>query len=447
MLDVMTTTYWQLRRVFAAAVLTAAVPGAGCAGSTGSTGETPQEGPSGARGSSVPLLPSLPPGVDYVAMRAAGDASASFGGRDDPQTRGLLLREMGARCSGQCGQKLAAELEGFNNRNALIVVKGETVARVEDGPTLIATFGPIDSPSKAGLLAWLTGYQLEGFVATDGSVAAPVAVVGAEFEVSTLSYQSCTPPPGTQEEQDVEWRDVMRITRDGSISSKERTVLRRGTLQPCMPLGRRPEGFCVRSPRTGARGWLTAAVSLEAASVPAFERLAGELAHHGAPRSLVRRAAAAARDERRHARALESLLGASVAPPVFAPATPRPLEAVATDNAVEGCVHETFAAAVATFQAQAAASTRVREVFAEIAADETRHAALAADAHRWFLSRLSPRAANRVRRARLAAVEALSGDVGRVSRVSTAAQRSLGLPTPAAERRLFGAVESALRTA
>ncbi|MBA3392541.1 MAG: hypothetical protein H0T89_07855, partial [Deltaproteobacteria bacterium] len=67
--------------------------------------------------------------------------------------------------------------------------------------------------------------------------------------------------------------------------------------------GRRPPGFALAAPRDAdpiARFYAEAA-QLEAASVDAFEMLADELAHHGAPAALIERTRAAARDELRHA--------------------------------------------------------------------------------------------------------------------------------------------------
>ncbi|HXI59093.1 MAG TPA: hypothetical protein VNO55_23660, partial [Polyangia bacterium] len=67
--------------------------------------------------------------------------------------------------------------------------------------------------------------------------------------------------------------------------------------------GRRPEGLvpCGRAAGDADIGrWLAQVAALEAASVPAFGRLASELDAHGAPGHLVRAARAAQIDETRH---------------------------------------------------------------------------------------------------------------------------------------------------
>lgn len=106
--------------------------------------------------------------------------------------------------------------------------------------------------------------------------------------------------------------------------------------------GRRPEGL-VR-PGRGMRpdselgAFFALKAHLEAASVPAFERLAQELEEHGAPALLVRRARRSAQEEVRHARAMEALAlrhGASIPEVVVEPFRPRSLEAMALENAVE----------------------------------------------------------------------------------------------------------------
>ena len=87
--------------------------------------------------------------------------------------------------------------------------------------------------------------------------------------------------------------------------------------------------------------------ALEAASVPAFERLSAELALHGAPSALVARALEARDDERRHAAlvvALARRYGAERGAVRRSALPLRSLRAVAEENGVEGCVHETFAA-------------------------------------------------------------------------------------------------------
>lgn len=155
--------------------------------------------------------------------------------------------------------------------------------------------------------------------------------------------------------------------------------------------------------------WLARAAWEEAASVGAFRRLARELARHGGPPGLVARARDAARDEIRHARAMRRLAGVAVAP-AFDPPAERTLAAIAVENAVEGCVRETWAALVGLHQARAAAPP-LRPLFACIAGDETRHGQWSWDLDAWARTRLGVHDRRAVDRARRAAADSLIAGV------------------------------------
>jgi hypothetical protein len=105
------------------------------------------------------------------------------------------------------------------------------------------------------------------------------------------------------------------------------------------------------------------------------------------------------------------------------------------DNAVAGCVGETFAALLATWQATHAADPRVRRTMQRIALDETRHAALAWEIFHWGAPRLAAHERARVDRAFDTAVARL---VRGGPSVGDEARAIAGHPTPAAERRLAG---------
>ncbi len=157
---------------------------------------------------------------------------------------------------------------------------------------------------------------------------------------------------------------------------------------------------------------LAAMAHLEAASVLAFEELAAWLDAHQAPASLVQRCRAAADDERHHTRWLTRLAQErGVAVPVPTATGGRdasPLE-VAIHNAVEGCVHESFAALMAAVRAQRAADPRLRGVFAKITADEIRHGQLAWDLHAWLRGLLTEGETRAVDAAQRRALDALPG--------------------------------------
>jgi hypothetical protein len=124
---------------------------------------------------------------------------------------------------------------------------------------------------------------------------------------------------------------------------------------------------------------------------------------------------------------------------------PRRLEAIARENAVEGCVREAFGAVVAAFQARHAASGVVRRSMRGVARDEARHAALAFAVDRWIGGRLSDAARARVARARRKALGSLRRELR--GEGSGAIFEALGLPTGTHARALLDALTRALSEA
>ena len=150
---------------------------------------------------------------------------------------------------------------------------------------------------------------------------------------------------------------------------------------------------------------------LEDASVIAFRRLRADLTKLGAPSHLVGSARSAEQDEIRHARMVGSLARRYGVEPVRAMEETQPaltLEALAMENAMEGCVRETYGAAAVTWQAQHARDPQLKSVAARIAVDETRHAELAWAIAAWADTRLSSAARLEVARARRNAADELS---------------------------------------
>jgi len=163
-----------------------------------------------------------------------------------------------------------------------------------------------------------------------------------------------------------------------------------------------------------AGDFLADAARLEAASIDAFEIVAKELEAFGAPADLVSRARVAARQERRHARVVAALAarrGASPRAPTKVTHRTRDLRAFAIENAVEGCVRETYGAALATFQAARASAKDVRDAMRTIARDESSHAALSFAIDAWLETRLSPSDRRDVHEARGKAIDALASHV------------------------------------
>jgi hypothetical protein len=201
----------------------------------------------------------------------------------------------------------------------------------------------------------------------------------------------------------------------------------------CGSVGRRPDGLVEPAPVPASDpvgAWFAEVAHLEAASITAFRRLRRELQTHGAPRRLVHAAARSARDEVRHARTMTRLARRHGASParvqVDAPPPSRSLEALARENAVEGCVRETFGALVALRQSLAARDPELRRDLARVARDETRHAALARQIAKWVAPRLSAEERARVAEATRDAVAALRCEA---AQTPEALAHTLGLPT------------------
>jgi rubrerythrin len=154
---------------------------------------------------------------------------------------------------------------------------------------------------------------------------------------------------------------------------------------------------------------LAAFAALEEASVRAFDELAEQLESWGAPEQFITRCKAAAKDEVRHFELLSTLArdGGASLPESSYDEVSQTLFEVALHNAVEGCVGETWSAYLAHCWARRSESRDLRQVFAQIAEDETRHAQLSWDLHEWFVSKLSPARAKAVEDARRTALTEL----------------------------------------
>lgn len=143
-----------------------------------------------------------------------------------------------------------------------------------------------------------------------------------------------------------------------------------------------PRAFRPRS----ALAWLGSA-SAERSAVGAFERLARDLASHGAPPALVERCLQAAAQEQDHTerclRLVERFSGLSLAP-LPSPDAPResPSE-IAAHSLADGAAGEGFAAAIAAIAATRAGDPEIAELLSDIARDEAGHAALSVDILEW----------------------------------------------------------------
>jgi hypothetical protein len=218
----------------------------------------------------------------------------------------------------------------------------------------------------------------------------------------------------------------------------------------CCNTGRRPASLLAeirRRHRCNPLGaYFRKASRLEAASVEAFRLLGRELRAHGAPEQLRLCARRAAREELRHTRLTAALavhFGAEPVVPTYGP-TPaiRPLEAVALENAVEGCARETYGAIVALWQAEHAGDSQVAGVMREIAQDEVRHAELSWAIAEWAAPRLTGEARSRVAERRQAAFEELESETA--AGVPSQLVAIAGLPPAATAQRLARGVRAAV---
>jgi hypothetical protein len=212
-------------------------------------------------------------------------------------------------------------------------------------------------------------------------------------------------------------------------------------------IGRRPAGL--RSGATGGRtrigAFLARAAHLEAASVQAFYKLVRELRVLGAPGALRDGVLDAMLDEVRHAQDVGELArayGGEIARPQVDTTGLRSAYEMALDNVAEGCVRETFGALQATYQAETAADPRVRDLMAQIAQDESRHAELAWQLQAWLEPRLSEPERTQVAAERARVLDTLAADleVG----LSGEEHATLGFPTPDVSRDLLRGLSQAL---
>jgi hypothetical protein len=179
-------------------------------------------------------------------------------------------------------------------------------------------------------------------------------------------------------------------------------------------LGRRTDGIAEPPRCDDARlgDVFAGRMYLEEVSVHAFARLERELAAHGAPASLLREARRAKRDEIRHTAMMARgarRFGGTPRSPEAPEATPvRSLLAIAVENAVEGCVRETYGAVVALMEARGSSDAHVRRTMQSVGADECRHAELSWAVAEWVMPRLTAAERARVKHAARQAVTDLA---------------------------------------
>ena len=324
-------------------------------------------------------------------------------------------------------------------RPYLITTRGTEVRFWSTLDELRELFGQIESPEEA---LWLVGSAAYYVKACEpGSV----VTVPVGFEMNAMKQiKPCDEDSLlTATIGDV----VLTVSPDGSFEERFLGTHEEDCLRP-IP-GRRPAA--VMSAGAVALGSPLANQFArdardEAASVAAFLQLAGELRRLSAPHDLVRGAQRAAREELAHARAMVALsarFGGRVQGPMLTLEPPRSLFAIALDNAVEGCVNETFAAFRAAYQARASGDPTVRRTLASIARDELGHAAWSWQLAAWAEPRLRASDRRAVGQVRSLALERLDAQVGVAP--EPCMEQIAGVPDVAAARALLSALRGAVR--
>lgn len=367
------------------------------------------------------LKPAKP--VDYLELR--------LDYYPDRNTHEIVIAgSKGEPCKDAACAKSLAEAKAAKGGSYLVYVRGNEVGTV-NGKATAEFLAPIDTPEEAAL-------TLVDALAENTSTAAILPSCDAKeykptndgFEMTHVSTMMC-------DEKDV---TTYLVTKTGEVKtlSMKHTPPTPGCTPPRR--GRKPEGFTLASRDDGATlgGHFAEAAEMEAASVDAFLRLDEELRAAGAPESLRRRARRSAEDERRHTQAMVLLgerFGGSPRPFVIEPTERRSLTEMAVENAIEGCVFETWAALLATFQAEHAGDMELRTTMKTIARDETRHAALAWDVAAFLDARLAPSERARVSEARRDAFTRLETMIA--DEPSDELRVVAGLPTAREARVLF----------
>lgn len=394
------------------------------------------------------LRPAVP--VDHVELRtqhferddgaATGDAGAKTTALDS---------ELGTACANASDQDVClAALEEARSghgkgwparwggggwpdptpRQFLVFTRGDEVGVVDSPQALVSFLGQIDTLEEARLV---------------------LSTASIPLSCKTTPFKT-----GWKRTDDGAWEMVtdgsdcgnttrlrMEVSPDGVVTQLAREEITTGSV-----CGRRPEGL-VAAASGGAEvslaAWLAEAAHLEAASVIAFRRLERELRGLGAPRELLVGARRSRADEIRHAREMAALarrFGGEPAPVEVMREAQRTPFAIALENAVEGCVRETYGALVASYQARKATDPELRSVLERIARDEARHAALAHEVASWLEPRLDAGERAAIAKARDAALSELRAAVLRAPAADVA--RLAGMPEPRDARVLLDLLEA-----
>lgn len=197
---------------------------------------------------------------------------------------------------------------------------------------------------------------------------------------------------------------------------------------------------CENRSRNTIEEWFVQATQAEMASVGAFLLLRAELRSHNAPEELLQRCLLAAKEEVEHAHLLGQVcqeMGWEIPAPQIGSLeeqSQRSLFALAVENMVEGCVNESYSALQAFHQGMVLENPKLRDIFRQIAKDETEHAQLARDIHSWLETKLTEEEKSKVQEARIKAEKDLLSY--HLQAEKNPVLEKLGLPNPHAAGKL-----------
>ncbi len=378
--------------------------------------------------------------VDYVALELVSQVATSSAGKvidsdgtacktaTKPSVCQALVADAGTglQTTESCGGP------PYLCQHFLLSTAGDTMNTWLPGPGYLEFLGAIDTPAEAILVVASNtygGYWVECQQPT-------VRAVSDGYEVVALQLVGdCALV--------VEDRVLFHVGHDGTVTELRRNVASVST--GCT--GRRTPGLVSRpEPATNELGDFFARIALlEAASVDAFRHLRAEIGAHGASDELLTAVDRAMDDEVRHADvtgALARRFGAEPVPARVEALPLRALEVIACENAVEGCVRETYGALCATYQARAATDATVADTMSSIAEDETRHAALSWQIAAWSAAQLSESANDRVSAARARGIADLRRELD--VDVPDSLRTTAGVPPRAVALELLSGLERVL---
>ena len=325
----------------------------------------------------------LPEPVDYLGVYLTQSVGASTA----YQSTGTLCSGAGEKAACHAAFAAGAPGTGFPYQNVyppvptnlpsyvfmyLAYTRGDSVGFITDRAQLNALLGEIDTANEAGLV----------FLSMGVGPACHAIWENAD----TYYYSTPQLPMGCSFMGPV--GHSFSVTHAGEVTSTQTL----GTSMPCV--GRRPIGLSSeRAAGLSPLGDYYASVAhLEGAAVLAFDVMERELKRFGAPRELQLRAQRARADEERHYNWMAAMArreGTMVPRVRVLPVDERSLLEAALENAVEGCVREAWGALSAHYQAATAGDAEARQLWHDVARDESEHAELSLALHYWFMLQLS----------------------------------------------------------